>query len=180
MRLIVDATAPAERSNAVAAARDVGAWRGLWVARIEHFEKVAGAGLRVRPHYGVGADGSIVSDVHVAVGPFAAWFSAAGALAPAANADDAAVTLDFDDFWVGGDAAAPRPPPAEEDASFFDAAVRAVGRAAFLPALAAFPVDFADMEGGVVAFRFPPLDSCIVARRDAGGRPRRPGPREVP
>ena len=46
--------------------------------------------------------------------------------------------------------------------------------AAFFEGLADFPVDFADVQSGLVAFRFTPLNSVIVAERaPAGALPQR-------
>lgn len=52
-----------------------------------------------------------------------------------------------------------------------DGVVGALGRAAFLPSLARFPVQYLDGgEAGLAVFRFPPLASSIaVARVGAGG-----------
>ena len=85
------------RAAANAISSSTAGWKGLWVARIEHFEKVRFTGLRVRPHYDLAADGSIISHVHIALGPISGWASAAGYMEP--SADGAAlVTLFFDDF----------------------------------------------------------------------------------
>ena len=167
----VVAAAPGAASEARAAASSTARWRGLWVARIEHFDKVAFTGLRVRPHYDIGADGAIVSDVHIAIGPLKGWASASGFMRPT---DDGVVDLVFDDFWIAGDAPAPRAAPADADASAVDALIRGVGRAAFFEGLARFPVDYFDEKAGLVAFRFTPFDSEIVAQRAPDGdRPRR-------
>mmetsp|Transcript_19999 Transcript_19999/g.60946 ORF Transcript_19999/g.60946 Transcript_19999/m.60946 type:complete len:245 (+) Transcript_19999:39-773(+) len=173
LRPLVEAAAasPDARAAAAAASGSTAGWAGLWVARIEHFEKVRFAGLRVRPHYDLTADGNIVSHVHVALGPVKGWLSASGRMAPASSSS---VKLVFDDFWVGGDSPSPRAAPQEDSASLVDAATRAIGRASFFEGLADFPVDYADLEDGLVAFRFTPLNSCIVAERQpAGSTPQR-------
>lgn len=169
LRPLVEAAAPSVRSATLAVSSDTATWAGLWVARIEHFEKVAFTGLRVNPHYDLSADGGIVSHVHIALGPFGLWTSASGYMDPASSGGTS-VRLHFDDFWVGPDAASPRdaPPP---DAGGFDGFTRWLGRLAFFEGLADFPLDYADMAepGSIVAFRFPPLDSCIVAQRAPAG-----------
>ena len=180
LRPLVEAAAAADgdvRAAAKALASSTAGWEGLWLARIEHFEKVAWTGLAVRPHYALSASGGIVSHVHVAVGPLRGWLSASGAMRPAATG--VVVDLVFDDFWVGADAPRPRESPSEAEASVFDQFTRALGRAAFFEGLAGFPVDYAD-DGGpadnpLVAFRFTPLNSLIVAeRRPDGEAPWRP------
>lgn len=170
LRPLVEAAAASvdARAAAAATAGSVAQWAGLWVARIEHFEKVQFTGLRVRPHYALDADGGIVSDVHIALGPLRGWASAAGRMDPATDGG-ATTRLHFDDFWIGADASRPRAAPPEQGASALDGCVRALGRAAFFEGLAGFPVDYADLPAGFVAFRFPPLDSCIVARRAPEG-----------
>ena len=63
------------------------------------------------------------------------------------------------------------PPENGDELSAVDIATRALGRLAFFEGLAGFPVDYADMDEGLVAFRFPPLNSCIVAERQPEGAP---------
>ena len=163
---------PSANEAAATVCRSAEGWHGLWVARIEHFEKVQFTGLKVRPHYDLTSDGSIVSHVHFAWGPLAGWLSASGKMTPDENGA-AEVKLVFDDFWVGGDNAAPRTSPAGE-VSAFDQFTRSIGRTAFFEGLAGFPVNYVDMERGLVAFRFPPLDSQIVAQRcPEGEEPKR-------
>ena len=89
LRPLVEAAAasPDARAAAAAASGSTAGWAGLWVARIEHFEKVRFAGLRVRPHYDLAADGGIVSHVHISLGPFSAWASASGYMTPAAGSE---------------------------------------------------------------------------------------------
>ena len=159
-------SAPSARAAAAAVCSSTAAWEGLWVARIEHFEKVQWSGLRVRPHYDLAADGGIVSHVHVAIGPVKGWLSASGFMSPATDGS-AEVRLVFDDFWVGADSETPRNAPSPNEESTFDAFTRWLGRASFFEGLAAFPVDYYD--DGLCAFRFTPLNSCIVAERAAAG-----------
>jgi len=168
MRPIVEASKSSMRSAVVAASESVTGWRGLWVARIEHFEKVAFTGLRVRPHYEFVGDGSeIISHVHVAIGPLAGWTSAAGSMQASG---DGSCLLKFTSFWVGSDAARPRPTPfGARDVSPADALTQWVGQLLFFESLASFPIDYFDAAEGLVAFRFTPLDSCIVAQRAPKG-----------
>lgn len=107
------------------------------------------------------------------------WLSASGTISAA---DDATLLLHFDRFWVdlGQDSLRPELGDAKGGAwqRLLDAAVGAMGRAAFLPPLARFPVDHLDGPAGLSVFRFPPLASSIaIARvssngssRDASGR----------
>ena len=164
LRPLVEAASASSAGAVATLCSSTVGWEGLWTARIEHFEKVSSTGLRVRPHYDLTAKGSIVSHVHAAWGPFGVWLSAAGAMKPTAESK---VTLVFDDFWVGSDAPAPRSSPPQESSSLVDKCIRVLGRAAFFESLSDFPVDY--VEEGIVAFRFPPLNSCIVARRGADG-----------
>lgn len=163
----------ASRSQAVAAAvkqvsSSFSGWEGLWVARIEHFEKIKFTGLRVRPHYKLTGDGEIVSHVHIVLGPLSGWASASGRMQPVPGKGE--VQLYFDDFWISADAPSPRSSPSESDASPFDIGTRALGRALFFEGLAGFPVDYFNFENALVGFRFTPLNSCIVARRAPDGQ----------
>ena len=169
LRRVVEGLAESqgERAAAASAASTTVGWRGLWEARIEHFEKVAFTGLRVRPYYELDDDGGIVSHVHVvAPGPFPpCWVSASGIMKPASE-EAATVKLVFGDFWISGDRPKPRDSPADLEASAVDKLVRRIGRAAFFEGLADFPVDYADLKSdGIVAFRFTAFNSQIVARR---------------
>ena len=161
-------TSPTMRTRAAAISGSTTGWKGLWVARIEHFEKVKFTGLRVRPHYSLDDDGTIVSHVHIVAGPISLWASAAGFMQPSADGS-AEVRLTFNDFWISGDAPRPRDAPSEFEASTFDTLTRALGRSMFFEGLAAFPVDYADLDTGIVSFRFTAFNSCIVARRTPEG-----------
>jgi hypothetical protein len=54
---------------------------------------------------------------------------------------------------------------AAEAEAGLDAVVGALGRAAFFPRFAVFPVLYLDGADGVAVFRFPPLSSNIAVRR---------------
>ena len=125
----------------------------------------------MRPFYGIDADGGIVSDVHVAVGPLKGWVSASGYMLPVPN-KVGEVDLIFDDFWVAGDTAEPRASPSDEESNVIDKLIRDVGRLSFFEGIARFPVDY--FQDDMVAFRFTAFDSQIVARRAPdGARPQR-------
>lgn len=145
-------------------------WEGLWEGRIEHFELIEWTGLRVRPHYAVDVEGGIISHVHIASafggGGGGGWASAAGYISPSG---DGTVQLIFDDFWISGDVPSPRGAPSPREASPVDVVTRLLGRAAFFPGLAKFPIDYADLDEGLVAFRFTPFNSLIVSRRAPTG-----------
>ena len=158
---------PSARAAAAAAAASTSGWAGLWEARIEHFEKVRWAGLRVRPYYELDDTGRIVSHVHVAFGTLRGWASASGRMKGAGDGS-ASVILVLDDFWVGADGPGPRTAPDEADA--FDTFNRLLGRALFFEGLAAFPVEYADLENGIVGFRFTAFNSMIVSARAPEGR----------
>ena len=168
LRPLIDSasTSPRAKAAASALAASTANWKGLWEARIEHFEKVRWTGLRVRPFYDLDDEGGIVSHVHLVFGPLRGWASASGFMRPATG-DASSVTLVFDDFWVGADQPAPRTEPDEADA--FDAFNRWLGRRLFFEGLAGFPVDYADMKAGVVAFRFTAFNSMIVSLRAPEG-----------
>ena len=105
------------------------------------------------------------------------WLSASGTIAAA---DDATLLLRFDRFWwdIGEDTL--RPELAARDGSsggggggggggsWADGLVGALGRAAFLPQLARFPVESLDAAAGLAVFRFPPLASSIAIVRRGG------------
>lgn len=156
-------------------------WTGLWSARIEHFEKVRWTGLRVNPHYEFtgSAGDEIISHVHICFGPLRTWASASGTMRPAADGISNEVVLNFDNFWMAGDVPQPRDPPTT-DATLVDTLTAALGRALFFEDLAAFPVDYADVDGGLVAFRFTAFDSCIVAHREPSGASPQPVPLDAP
>jgi len=176
MRPLVEACKGESRAAAVAVSGSSDGWRGLWLARIEHFEKVRPyTGLRLRPYYEFASQGEIVSHIHVALGPLRTWVSASGVMRPAQDGT-AKVLLDFDDFWVAGDTPQPRDAPTGGDASRADKLVAALGRALFFGGLAGFPVDHVDLEGGIVAFRFTAFNSCIVSHREPDGATPQPVP----
>lgn len=133
-------------------------------------------GLRVSPHYEFTSSGEIVSHVHIALGPLRTWASASGVMRPAADGT-ANVVLDFDNFWMAGDVPQPRDAPTS-DASPVDTLTAALGRALFFEGLAGFPLDYVDMDGGLVAFRFTAFDSLIVAHREPAGATPQPVPLE--
>ena len=173
LRPLVEAAAPSVHTAAAEISGSPTGWGGLWLARIEHFEKLKFSGLRVNPHYDLSDDGSIISHVHIVVGPLKVWASASGCMEPASDGKPT-VRLLFDDFWISGDDLKPRDAPVPQ-AGGFDGATRWLGRALFFEGLADFPVDYVDMASGIVAFRFTPLNSCIVSRRvgPAGSPPQR-------
>lgn len=131
------------------------------------------------PNYRFSPDGTIESHVHIKIGPSqVAWVSASGHMTPAPAEASAASTnlalpitnLAFDDFWVtSGDAPLPRASAQAQTA--VDEAIRKLGHLFFFKGLSDFPLDYASLESGFVAFRFPPLDSCIVAKRAPGSDP---------
>lgn len=176
MRPLVEACKGESEAAATAVAASTTEWAGLWLARIEHFEKVRFTGLRVNPHYEFAATGEIVSHVHIALGPLRAWASASGAMLPATDGSSNTV-LNFENFWMAGDVPQPRDEPTT-DARLVDSLIAALGRALFFEGLAAFPVDHADMDGDLVAFRFTGFDSVIVAHREPEGAIPQPIPFE--
>ena len=205
---------PGARAAAAAAVTDVDRWAGLWVARVEHFEKLRFTGLRVRPHYQLDSEGGIVSHIHVRWGPLACWASASGTSRPDANGGGASAALwdvaaavavkvaagtaqpgvaepaerlrpvqatssnvvrvRFDQFWLSRDGLLPRArAPAgagADDPSIGDVATGWLGRLLFFEALSCFPVEYADLSVGLVAFWFRPFDSCIIAERQPSGQ----------
>ena len=177
LRPIVEACKSASPADAIAASSSSAEWAGLWLARIEHFEKVRFTGLRVRPHYEFTRTGEIISHVHIAFGPLRTWASASGTMLPSTDGTNN-VVLNFDNFWMAGDVPQPRDTPTK-DATPADMLIAALGRALFFEGLAAFPVDYVDMEGGLVAFRFAAFDSCIVAHREPAGATPQPLPRDM-
>ena len=175
LRSLVEACKIESRADAVAVSSSSATWTGLWLARIEHFEKVKFTGLRVMPHYEFSASGEIISHVHIAIGPLRTWASASGKMLPTTDGS-ASVVLNFDNFWMAGDVPQPRDPPTSGDATPVDTLTAALGRALFFEGLAGFPVDYVDMDGGLVAFRFTAFDSCIVAHREPAGATPQPVP----
>ena len=76
--------------------------------------------------------------------------------------DPKTLKLEFNRFWIDqGDALRADVAPGTGDGG--DTAITAIGRAAFFPALALFPVLHVDAE--IAVFRFPPLRSNIAVRR---------------
>lgn len=101
------------------------------------------------------------------------WLSASGTVSAP---DDATLLLRFDRFWVdlGQDSLRPELRDAQGGGGgggggawqrLLDAAVGVLGRAAFLPSLARFPVEHLDAPAGLSVFRFPPLASSIAIAR---------------
>lgn len=111
----------------------------------------------------------MVSHVHLMFGPLKGWASAGGYMKPGSDGGSS-VRLVFDDFWIAGNTPTPRDAPSDEDAGAFDQFTRALGRAFFFEGLADFPVDYVDMNAGLVSFRFTAFDSCIIAQRAPKGQ----------
>jgi len=138
-------------------------WSGLWQARIQHFEKMSWTGLKVNPYYEI-ADKAIVSHVFISVLGFSGWLSASGFMTPSTSVFDPVINLQFNSFFVSfGDNNLPRAEPSPS--SLIDKMITKIGQLAFIPSFALFPVDYANLKTGMVAFRFTPFDSLIVAKR---------------
>lgn len=91
------------------------------------------------------------------------WLSASGTIEAA---DDATLLLRFDRFWWdAGEDALRTELQGDGGGTWLDGVVGALGRAAFLPSLARFPVLHLDAASGLSVFRFPPLASNIAIRR---------------
>ncbi|GLC40703.1 hypothetical protein PLESTB_000031000 [Pleodorina starrii] len=93
------------------------------------------------------------------------WLSAGGTMA---RKYDDAVEVTFDRFWVdmGADSLrADLPPDASSSLLTADGIIGALGRAAFFPQLAVFPVLYLDSD--LAVFKFTPLDSPIAVHRVA-------------
>ncbi|KAG2434107.1 hypothetical protein HXX76_007834 [Chlamydomonas incerta] len=93
------------------------------------------------------------------------WLSAGGTMA---RKYDDAVEVSFDRFWVDFGADSLRADlPADAAKQLFtpDGVVGALGRAAFFPQLAVFPVLYLDSD--LAVFKFTPLDSAIACHRVA-------------
>ncbi|GIL79785.1 hypothetical protein Vretimale_12411 [Volvox reticuliferus] len=93
------------------------------------------------------------------------WLSAGGTMA---RKYDDAVEVAFDRFWMdmGADSLrADLPPDASSSLLTADGIIGALGRAAFFPQLAVFPVLYLDND--LAVFKFTPLDSPIAVHRVA-------------
>ncbi|EFJ49410.1 hypothetical protein VOLCADRAFT_89810 [Volvox carteri f. nagariensis] len=93
------------------------------------------------------------------------WLSAGGTMD---RKYDDAVEVTFDRFWVdvGADGLrADLPPDASSSLLTADGIIGALGRAAFFPQLAVFPVLYLDKD--LAVFKFTPLDSAIAVHRVA-------------
>ncbi|CAL8471769.1 g11311 [Coccomyxa elongata] len=92
------------------------------------------------------------------------WLSSSGRLF--SNAADT-VEVAFDKFWVDIGSTKLRHSGTEGSSSGMkgavDAAVNAIGRAAFFPQLAVFPVKYLDAD--LAVFSFPPLNDSLIAVR---------------
>lgn len=164
LRPLIEKTSPADEdgdlSKFVKSSKN---WTGLWKARIEHFEKVSWTGLKVRPYYEI-ADEAIVSHVFVSLFGLSGWLSASGFMTPSTSVFDPVINLEFNTFFVSsGDNDLPRSEPSPS--SLMDKMITKIGQLAFIPSFALFPVDYANLKTGMVAFRFTPFDSLIVAKR---------------
>lgn len=87
--------------------------------------------------------------------------------------DGGTLQLNFDRFWVDLGASSLRPSlegggdaPQSSSTTPLDGFVGALGRAAFLPQFAVFPVLYVDDQ--LAVFQFPPLKSNIAVRKVAG------------
>ncbi|KXZ55563.1 hypothetical protein GPECTOR_2g1112 [Gonium pectorale] len=94
------------------------------------------------------------------------WLSAGGTMA---RKYDDAVEITFDRFWVdiGADGLRDDLGPDASSASLLtvDGIIGAMGRAAFFPQLAVFPVLYLDSD--LAVFKFTPLDSPIAVHKVA-------------
>ena len=89
------------RVAATAAASRRDRWAGLWVGRIEHFERVPSwMGLRVRAHFEIAADGGITSHLYCSLKclKLCGWASASGELIPASSSREAP-RMQSSDAW---------------------------------------------------------------------------------
>lgn len=96
------------------------------------------------------------------------WLSAGGSLS---KKYDDAVEVHFDRFWVdGSDSLRPDLPPGSSStgSSTVDSVIGSIGRAAFFPQLAVFPVLYLDEQ--LAVFKFTPLDSIIAVHRVGSSR----------
>ena len=141
-----------------------GVWEVTYAPHIRTLSEPVG--VRARPlRYTLAGNGTTIrSDVLLTSASYgAAWLCAEGR--PELSSDGSAIYVLFDSFWWrAGDAAAPPPNPLARgsgSASLFDAAVNAVGRAAFVASLSRFPVLYVDEQ--LALFRFPPLAATIAA-----------------
>ncbi|KAL6763486.1 hypothetical protein V8C86DRAFT_2496193 [Haematococcus lacustris] len=149
-----------------------GTWKVFWAPHISSMSSSMMGAVFEPILYKVSGDGSLVSNVRYQA-PIvnAGWLSASGSMRPKF---DAAVEVNFDKFWVdlgpdklrpslSGSAAAKRMLGLDVDV---DAVISSIGRAAFFPQFAVFPVHYLDNE--LAIFEFTPLKSRIAIVKQEG------------
>lgn len=160
VRTLVQSQSGAANAGAAVSLGD-GTWEVFFGPHFRRVEALA----QFRPVRYVISGTRMRSDVHYSLLGAQGWLSSEGGVE--AN-EDGSVQVLFEQFWVEGDAAAPRednPLTNGKPVSAQTAAINAIGRAGFLPSLSRFPVLFWDSQAGVCVFEFPPLNTVIAARR---------------
>eukprot|EP00877_Chromochloris_zofingiensis_P007624 jgi/Chrzof1/3114/Cz12g12150.t1 len=149
----------------------------LQVFHAPHIARMSSAlGTRFDPIRYVFSSGKLISNVRYS-NPLlgSGWLSAAGSLS---SGGDDKVCIQFDEFWfdLGADNLRPELTPADQGLqppmpAWADQMIGVLGRAAFLPQFAVFPVLYLDDQ--LAVFSFPPLKSNIAVRKVAAAAPQR-------
>ncbi|CAL5222887.1 g5315 [Coccomyxa viridis] len=141
-----------------------GTWEVFYAPHIASLSSTLGT--KFQPIRYILESGSIASNVFYSSSIIQeGWLSSSGTLLAK---DPNTVEVSFDKFWVDFGSTKLRPTLAEGDAKtgaagVFDSAVQTIGRAAFFPQFALFPVRYLDSDMAV--FTFPPLRDSLIAVR---------------
>jgi len=157
----------ASSSNVVQAADQFfslgqGTWEVFYAPHIVNLSKPVG--VRFSPiRYSLVGDAissNVRYDLTLFGRVFRGWLSASGTMA--SHHQGESVKLEFTQFWVDQDDNL-RPNLTEASSSLVDRIITAMGRPAFIPPLAIFPVLYLDQD--LCVFKFPPLSTEIAVRR---------------
>jgi hypothetical protein len=144
-----------------------GTWEVFYAPHIANLAKTFGAGATFVPIRYALSGSSLVSNVqykHPLLGT--GWLSAAGLIG---EKNDDTLQLTFEKFWIDVGTEEPRSEREIEAADSFgaganlDRLIGTIGRAAFFPQFAVFPVLYVDSD--IAVFKFPALDSNIAIAR---------------
>ncbi|KAA8492665.1 hypothetical protein FVE85_8172 [Porphyridium purpureum] len=173
---VLGANAPRRQTASWDAQSAYGDWK---VVSAPHLAQVSRAGVVVGPVYYKLLPGQRIESVaHVRSQwlRIDTWLGAAGTYAGSSEMRKSGSgaqptnlvgfsTVDFTEFWLGDSADASPPSRQPSPLTFSTRAVNAMGRALFFKPLSEYPVEFLDLDAGIVKFEFPALGVRILAAR---------------
>ncbi|KAG1656534.1 hypothetical protein FOA52_005560 [Chlamydomonas sp. UWO 241] len=168
--LIVSCPVPRNELAAQSFVLGQGTWEVFWAPHLATMSKALGT--RFTPIQYKLSGRHLSSHVQYSSPIFGTgWLSASGTMSAVAGGGSGtageggdSVRLAFDAFWVDREGALRLELPAgDSGASTMDGVIGSLGRAAFFPQFAVFPVLYLDPE--ICVFKFPALESMIAVRK---------------